>query len=120
MNQASTSTIPTVCPSCQTLNDPINKFCSNCGKQLLESALSTTPSKQVVMYLISFFLAPLGLWWAQKYIRSNNPKAKKIGWVCVILTVLSILLSIVIVGSIAGSVNSQLHTNIDQYKDLGI
>ncbi len=120
MSQTNSAIIPDICPACQTLNDPANKFCSNCGKQLKEAALSTTPSKQVVIYLISFFLAPLGLWWALKYIRSSNLKAKKIGWVCIILTVLSILLSIAIVGSIDGSVNSQLNTNIDQYKDLGI
>lgn len=120
MSQTNSTAIPEICPGCKTLNESANKFCANCGKQLKEITLATNPSKQVIIYLISFFLAPLGLWWAVKYIRSNDTKAKKIGWVCVVLTVISILLSFTVVGAIAGSVNSQLNTNIDQYKELGI
>jgi amino acid transporter len=74
--------------------------------------LSTTITRQIVIYLVSFFLPPFGLGWAFKYIRSDDEKAKKIGWIAVILTIVSLLLTFWVskafMDKITQSINSQM------------
>lgn len=55
--------------------------------------LNTTGAKQIVIYLVSFFLPPFGLGWGFKYLKSNNGKAKKIGMVAILLTIISLTLA---------------------------
>jgi hypothetical protein len=112
--------IPDICPYCQNLNKSGSKFCPNCGKRLVPEELSTTPSKQLIIYIISFALAPLGLIWAVKYCRSSDKKTRTVGWIAVFLTVLSIIVTLALMRSIANGVNSQLNTNFEQYHELGI
>src|ERR1700694_865939 len=82
----------TPCPSCKYVSKPDWHFCPNCGKVLIEKPPSTTFFKQLMIYSISFFLAPLGIGWGIKYIRSRDKKAKIVGWIAIILTVVSIAL----------------------------
>jgi len=58
-------------------------------------------SKQILIYLVSFFLAPLGLGWGVKYIRSKDSKVKAIGVVAILLTVLAIIIMFVLFKSVA-------------------
>ena len=69
-------------------------FCPNCGKQLKEKEITITTSKQILIYFVSFFLAPLGLGWGLKYIRSKDNKIRTVGIISIVLTVLSIIMLI--------------------------
>jgi hypothetical protein len=74
--------------------------------------LNTTGAKQIVIYLVSFFLPPFGLWWGFKYLRGNNEKAKKIGIAAILLTIISLTLAFWIsknfVNRITQSINSEM------------
>ena len=83
-----------LCLSCQNTIDPQWYFCPNCGKQLREKTANISLQKQLFMYAISFFLAPFGLVWGTKYIRSSDPKTKTVGIVIVALTILSLILMV--------------------------
>lgn len=85
--------LPLTCPSCKGNISPIDYFCPLCGKKLKEKPLSTTLSKQLWIYFISFFLPPLGVWPAIKYLRQADEKSKKIGLVALVLTIISIAIS---------------------------
>ena len=78
------------CPSCQSLVTETEFFCPNCGKKLREAPLSTTVSKQIMYYVLSILLPPIGIWWAVKYLRQGGEIAKKIGIAIIILTALSL------------------------------
>jgi hypothetical protein len=91
------------CPDCSSPLSLSTNFCANCGKRLRTIALSTSIAKQIIVYLVSFFLAPLGLWYAWKYLRQEDNKSKAIGGVAIALTVLSIALTI---WTVAGLFNS--------------
>lgn len=48
--------------------------------------------KQIFIYLVSFFLAPLGLGWGFAYIRSKDLKVRIVGLIAITLTVISVVL----------------------------
>src|SRR5438552_17873142 len=88
-NQPSTRT----CPSCKTLTYAVYFFCPTCGKQLRAKPLSTSIGKQIGIYLLSFFVPPFGLWPAFKYLTQKEMKAKIVGLVAIILTILSLVIT---------------------------
>lgn len=79
------------CPRC---NKPITaeaNYCSYCGRPLKDAVLSTSLSRQIVIYLISFFLAPFGLGYVWKYFKQGDAKSKEIALIALILTVVAIM-----------------------------
>ena len=82
------------CSSCNTPMMPSANFCSNCGKALRIRPPSTTVTKQIIVYLISFFLAPFGLYYAWKYLRQGDRTSKIIGIVAVSLTIVAVGLAL--------------------------
>ena len=79
------------CPSCHTEVTEAAFFCSNCGKPLKARPESTSIGRQIVVYLVSFFLAPLGLVFAWKYLKMPDKKSKYIGITIIVLTGLAII-----------------------------
>ena len=77
-----------------------------------KTPLPTTAGKQIVIYLVSFFLPPFGLIWAFKYLKADDEKAKKIGLIAVVLTTLSLIINYwllkVFFDSIPQLINSQM------------
>jgi hypothetical protein len=84
----------TECPSCKFSLDQKWYFCPNCGKQLREAPIVISIPKQILIYFVSFFLAPLGLGWGLKYIKYKDNKVKIVGIISIILTILAIVLMI--------------------------
>lgn len=82
------------CPACHYKTQGDWFFCPNCAKELKEKILVISFSKQILIYLVSFFLTPLGLGWGLKYVRSKDNKTKTVGIISIVLTVVSILLMI--------------------------
>lgn len=78
------------CPFCHSPIQPDWFFCPQCGKVLQEKPIHISVGKQILMYLVCFFLAPFGLVWGIKYIRNKDRKVKLVGLVCIILTVVAI------------------------------
>lgn len=74
--------------------------------------------KQIGIYALSFFLPPLGLWPAFKYLRQEDTKAKTIGAIAIILTVISIALSLVIFGEVMKSINQSVSSQLNMYQQL--
>lgn len=83
-----------VCPVCHANMNSGWYFCPNCGKELKSAPLNISIGKQIVIYLVSFFLTPLGLGWGLKYVVSKDPKMRMVGIISIALTILSIALLI--------------------------
>jgi len=75
--------------------------------------LNTTGAKQIVIYLVSFFLPPFGLGWGFKYLKSNNKKAKKIGMVSILLTIISLILTFWISKSFVNRITQSINSEMD-------
>jgi len=110
----------TTCPQCKGNITLLDYFCPVCGKKLKEKPLTTTFSKQLWIYLVSFFLPPLGIWPAVKYIRAPDEKSKRIGWAAIILTIISVLITIRLTMSFINSFNKQLNSQLDLYSGMGL
>ena len=102
------------CPYCGAPIDAGFYFCPNCGKQLRIKPTQTSVMSQIGVYLLSFFLPPLGLWPAYRYLRQSDRKAKTIGWIAVALTVISLVLAVWLfqgfINYLNQSINSQLNS----------
>jgi len=96
-NTSVPSSAPT-CPQCHQPVLPEAYFCPNCGKSLKEKPLSTSVSFQVGLYAFSIILpiiAFIGVtrWAGIKYMKSNDPTAKQIGIVALVLLILSTVIT---------------------------
>ena len=81
-----------MCPICSFQLVPEWYFCPNCGKQLKEAPIVISIPKQILIYAVSFFLAPFGLSWGLKYIKYKDRHVKIVGIISLVLTFLSIIM----------------------------
>lgn len=98
------------CPNCKQNIPESYYFCPNCGKQLKAKPLSASILKQIGIYLLSFLLPPLGLWPGIKYLRQPNGEGKMVGFVAILLTVISIVLSVWITAAYMDSYGKMLNS----------
>lgn len=79
----------------------------------------TTFSKQLWIYLVSFFLPPFGIWPAVKYIRAPDEKSKRIGWAAIFLTIISVLITVWLTMNFINSFTKGLNNKLDLYSGMG-
>lgn len=97
------------CPSCHITVRSTDFFCFNCGKNLKEKPPSLSAESQIMLYLGSVFLPPMGVIWGLKYLRRPDQKSRIVGWVAVALTVVCILLYTKWIFSVMDSVNKEMN-----------
>lgn len=90
------SAIQKQCPKCKAEVSETAYFCSNCGRSLKSRPEDISILKQILVYFISFFLAPFGLGYAFKYLKQSDKKSKTIGTISLILTALAIIMVILV------------------------
>lgn len=100
------------CPVCHVCVKPADYFCYNCGKNLHEKPLETSAFTEYAYYAASLLLPPLGLWWGFKFLKQSDDHSRRIGWICIILTVASSIVvamwSVQLFQNITQQVNQQL------------
>ena len=69
--------------------------------------------KQIFIYLGSLFLPPLGLWWGFKYLKQKNPDVKRIGYLAVLLTVISLVLTVWLSFNLVNTLNQSFNNQIN-------
>jgi small-conductance mechanosensitive channel len=108
----------TTCVYCKGNISLSDYFCPNCGKKLKEKPLSTTFLKQLLIYFISFFLPPLGIWPAIKYLRQSDEKSKRIGLAALLLTIISIVITGWLTINLINSLNRELGNQLNLYQGI--
>lgn len=108
------------CPSCKQNIAVSDYFCSNCGKKLKDKPLSMSIGRQILVYLLSFLLPPLGLWPAVKYLKQDSEKSRMIGFIAIFLTIISIVVtvwfSVGFINAFNRELNQQLNSSLNSYK----
>jgi len=105
------------CKYCSANITSLDFFCPNCGKQLKAKQMSVGIGTQIGVYLLSFFLPPLGLWPAIKYLRQEDNVSKRIGIIAIVLTVISVIITLVSFSAFLNLISGQLN---GQISGLGI
>lgn len=98
-----------VCPVCHTSVRPTDYFCFNCGKNLHPAPPSTTIEKQLMIYIGSFLLPPMGVIWGFPYLRASDTKSKTVGYIAVAITVVTIIIYAVWINKIMSGVSQQMN-----------
>lgn len=97
-----------VCPGCHVAVRPTDYFCFNCGKNLHAAPPGTGPADQIKLYLGSVFLTPMGIIWGLRYLRENDEKAKIVGIVAMILSVVTMIVAAQYTVSLVNTINNQV------------
>jgi len=97
-----------LCPECKSQISPDFNFCPNCGKKFKDAYAPISISAQIVVYFVSLFVPPFGLWYIYKYLKNGGETQKKIGWAALILTVISIGLTVWSAEILISTVNQAL------------
>lgn len=101
------------CPNCKQSIAVLDYFCPNCGKKIKDKPRSTTIARQIFVYLLSFFLPPLGLWPGIKYLKQSDDKSRMIGFVAIVLTIISIAITIWLTLGFINVFNQQLNQQLN-------
>ena len=100
------------CPKCHVEVRTTDYFCFNCGVNLKPKPPSVSVTSQMILYTKSFLIPPFGILWAYPYLKQPNSKAKLVGVVAVVLTLVSLILAVyytkVFVDSVNREINSQM------------
>ena len=83
-------------------------FCYNCGKNLHPAPLSTSIATQAWIYIGSVILAPMGLVWGLRYVRQPSSKAKMVGAISIILTVITLIIMSKLITVYIANVNEKV------------
>ncbi len=88
-----------VCLVCHRLLLPQYYFCPNCGTKVSSTLLSTSVGTQIWIYALSIiipiiFFILIGKWPGAKYAKSDDPKAKQIGYIAWALLILSTIVMV--------------------------
>lgn len=104
--------------SCSVCHQPIslnNYFCANCGKNLRPQPLSTSTSTQVMLYLKSLLLPPLGIIWGIRYLRQSDVSSKLVGLFTILITIIEIVFLIQTTVYTVNTVNQQINQQFRLY-----
>lgn len=82
---------------CPTCHNDVNKediFCSHCGNQI-KTAKKVSLAEKTTLYVLAFLLAPFGLYWFFKYIKSTDEQEKKLAIGVLVVTIIAVLLMLI-------------------------
>lgn len=102
------NTVIPFCPKCGTAISQDTIYCPHCGTRVQEEEIGI--GKQIYEYLVSFFLPPLGLVWVFKYLKSTQSKTRTIGWVNLVLTLISVIVMLWLTISFFHGLSQQINS----------
>lgn len=81
-----------------------------------DKSISTTTGRQIFVYLMSALLPPLGLWPAVKYLKQKDEKSRMIGFIAILLTIISIAVTVWLSFGFINTFNQQLNSSLNLYR----
>jgi hypothetical protein len=101
-----------ICPVCHVAVDRNDYFCRNCGKNLRQKPLSITVPHQILIYLGSILLFPMGFIWGIRYVKEPNQPSKVVGFICLVISVVVLFIIINSLFVLINTVNQQINQQI--------
>lgn len=96
------------CSKCHSVVKSSDYFCFNCGNSLKPRPLETSLVHQILIYVGSILLPPIGIIWGVRYLRQKEQKCKIIGIICIFLTIISLIFVAILAINTINTVNSEV------------
>jgi len=103
------------CPKCHQSVATDDYFCRNCGHNLRPRPLSTSLGSQIVLYLKTLLLPPLGIIWGFRYFRQSDTASKLVGLFAIIITIVEIIWLIQVTATTVDTANRQIYQQLKIY-----
>jgi hypothetical protein len=101
------------CPQCHATVGPADYFCANCGKSLRAKPLPTSITTEIMYYIGSLVLPPLGYWWGIKYLKQTDAASKRIGILCMLFTTISLIVTSVWIVDYINKINATVGNQLN-------
>lgn len=112
------------CPFCGNSIEAKVFYCPICGKKVREKPVATSFWPVALLFFLTIFLPPLNIGMTIKYMKSHDPKAKKIGMaslVTMIIVLISAGISTYFVTKyVSDQVNLQVTQEMRKYQNMGL
>jgi hypothetical protein len=91
------------------------------AEKYIKVPLSFSLGRQIIIFLISALLPPFGLNWAYKYYRNDNPVGRRIGFIIIIITIISLIINLMLFKQVYKTYRNVFNINSQQQmlKELG-
>ena len=99
----------TLCPTCHQPIQLAYYFCPNCGKNLRPRPLSISFLSQIILYIKTLLLPPLGIIWGFRYLRQSGIASKIVGLITIAITIIEIIFLVKFTVNLINVVNQQIY-----------
>lgn len=106
------------CQVCHVIVRPTDFFCYNCGRNLHEAPRILGVGTQIAYYAGSVLMPPIGFFWGIKFLREKDDRVRRVGLICIALTVVSLLYFTVQVLSIYKNVRGEVQAQTQSLREL--
>lgn len=106
-------------PVCKYCGKPVvaeQYFCPFCGKKLKNPPVSMSLRSLVWLFVLSTILPPLGIGLTIRYIKAEDEKAKRIGWISLIVTAIAVVVMVLLSISAMNSATQQINSQMQNYQ----
>jgi hypothetical protein len=107
---------PILCPKCHVPVKSGDYFCSNCGTNLHPAPPSISIGSQLLLYLGSLLLPPMGIIWGFRYLRQPDSKSKAVGLIAMILTIVILVITVQVTVGFINTVNEQVNQKVGNFQ----
>jgi len=102
------------CPFCNNKIDPKVFYCPICGKKVREKPVSTGFWPVVLLFALCLFLPPLNIGLTIRYMKSGDPKAKKIGTISLVVMIVVLIAAGISTYYFTKYISDQVNTQVTQ------
>jgi hypothetical protein len=103
------------CPYCKNQIDEAVFYCPVCGKKIKSPPVSTAFWPVAGLYTLSLLLPPFGIGLTIRYLKSPDPKAKKIGIISLIMTSFALVFVFWLTYYYTQKISQQVDREMQQY-----
>ena len=104
---------------CKYCSLPISRedfFCPHCGKKLKEKPVSLGIWSLLWLLILSTLVPPFGIGLTIRYIRAEDKRARTIGWISLIITIVALVATVWISIGLMDSINQQVNSAMQNYQ----
>lgn len=112
------------CPFCGNKIDAKAFYCPVCGKKVREKPVSTNFWPVFLLFALTVLLPPLNIGLTIKYMKSSDPKAKRIGLISLVTMIVVLVIAIAstffVTRYVSSQVNDQINQQLKMYQGYGL